>query len=202
MFSGKVEAHPCPEFKNKLPNLYLELMQYNNPNGKWLEDIPYIMINLEHDRDIYLGKDTIITYAQEEDRTCKYLEINEIIEPTDFKKGISTKGKSIIESDLVFYLAQVTEHHCVELMDQEISQQTRERFEKLKRKYPKFFWVHSQDIGRTNLVTMHVIQVNIPQYARNCTLYLSSITAGFNRRLKHLSMWETSRRASALGPAQ
>ena len=115
-------------------------MQYNNPDGKWLEDIPYMIINLEHDRDIYLGKDTIMAYAREEDKTCEYLEINEIIEPTDFKKGISTKGKSIVESDLVFSPAQVTEHHRVELKDQEISQETRERFEKLKRKYPKVFW--------------------------------------------------------------
>ena len=30
MFSGRVEACPCPEFKNKFPNLYLEPMQYNN----------------------------------------------------------------------------------------------------------------------------------------------------------------------------
>ena len=29
-FSGRVEAHPCPEFKNKCPNLYLEPMQYDN----------------------------------------------------------------------------------------------------------------------------------------------------------------------------
>ena len=35
MFSGRVEAHPCPEFKNKFPNLYLEPIQYNNPDGKW-----------------------------------------------------------------------------------------------------------------------------------------------------------------------
>ena len=32
MFSGKVEAHPCPKFKNKFSNLYLELMQYNDPD--------------------------------------------------------------------------------------------------------------------------------------------------------------------------
>ena len=63
MFSGRVEACPCPEFKNKFPNLYLEPMQYNNPDGKWLEDISYMIINLEHDRDIYLGKDTIMSYA-------------------------------------------------------------------------------------------------------------------------------------------
>ena len=34
MFAGRVEARPCAEFQNKFPNLYLEPMQYNNPNGK------------------------------------------------------------------------------------------------------------------------------------------------------------------------
>ena len=156
MFSGRVEACPCPEFQNKFPNLYLEPMQYNNPDGKWLEDIPYMIINLEHDKDIYLGKDTIMAYAREEDKTCNYLEINEIVELADLKKGSPTKGKSIVESDLVFSPAQVMEHHRVELKDQEITQETRERFEKLKGKYPKVFSVSSQDIGQTNLVTMHV----------------------------------------------
>ena len=44
MFSGTVEAHPCPKFKNKFPNLYLEPMQYNNPKGKWQDVIPYMII--------------------------------------------------------------------------------------------------------------------------------------------------------------
>ena len=103
-------------------------MQYNNPDGKWLEDIPYMIIYLEHDKDIYLGKDTIMAYTREEDKTCNYLEINEIVELADLKKGFPTKGKSIVESDLVFSPAQGTEHHHVELKDQEITQETRERF--------------------------------------------------------------------------
>ena len=86
MFSGRVEAHPCPEFKSKFPNLYLEPMQYNNINGKWQEEIPYMIINLEYDKDIYLGKDTVMAYAQEEDKTCKYLEVNEIIELSRIQK--------------------------------------------------------------------------------------------------------------------
>ena len=28
MFSGRVEACPCQEFKSKFPNLYIEPMQY------------------------------------------------------------------------------------------------------------------------------------------------------------------------------
>ena len=106
-------------------------MQYNNPDGKWLEEIPYMIINLEHDRHIYLGKDTVVAYTREEDKSCDYLEINEIVELADLKKEFSTKGKRIVESDLVFSPAQVTEHRCVELKDQEITKEKRERFEKL-----------------------------------------------------------------------
>ena len=67
-------------------------MQYNKPNGKWLEDIPYMIINLEHDRDIYLGKDTIVAYARGEDKTCDYLEINEIMEIADLKERTPGRG--------------------------------------------------------------------------------------------------------------
>ena len=156
MFTGRVEVRPCQEFQNKFPNLYSEPMQYNNPDGKWSECIPYMIINLEHERDIYLGKDTVVAYAREEDKSCDYLELNEITKLPDLKKDYLTKGKNIQESDLVFSPAQVTEHQCVELKDQEISEQTRQKFEKLKGKYPKVFSTSSEDIGRTNLVTMHV----------------------------------------------
>ena len=100
MFSGRVEVCSCPEFQNKFPNLYLEPMQYNNPDGKWLEDIPYMVINLEHDRDIYLGKDTLMAYAREEDKTCNYLEVNEIMELTDLKNKIPTRSKNIVGSSV------------------------------------------------------------------------------------------------------
>ena len=106
--------------------------------------------------DIYLGKDTIVAYAREEDKSCDYLDLNEITKLPDLKKDHPTRGKNIEELDLVFSPAQVTEHRCVELKDQEISEQMRQKFEKLKGKYPKVFSTSNEDIGRTNLVTMHV----------------------------------------------
>ena len=115
-------------------------MQYNNPDGKWSENIPYMIINLEHDSDIYLGKDTVVAYAREEDKSCDYLEINEIVELIDLKNEFSTNNRSIVKSDLVFSSAQVTEHQRVELKDQKISNETRQRFEKLKGKYPQGFF--------------------------------------------------------------
>ena len=93
MFSGRVEAHPYPEFRSKFPNLYLEPMQYNNPDGKWQGVIPYIIINLEYDRDIYLGKDTVMAYAWEEDKTCEYLEVNEVIESTEYRNWTPRQKK-------------------------------------------------------------------------------------------------------------
>ena len=44
----------------------------------------------------------------------------------------------------------------MELKDQDISQETKERFKKFKERYSKVFLISSQDIGHTNLVTMHV----------------------------------------------
>ena len=116
--------------------------------------------------------------------------------------GPQQKVRALPESDLVFSPAQVTEHHRVELKDQEISQETKERFAKLKEKYPKVFLVSSQDIGHTNLVTMHVDIGDNPPSVKSLTHYLLSITAGFSKKLRHWSVWESSRKASALGPAQ
>ena len=115
-----------------------------------------MIINLEYDRDIYLGKNTIVAYAQEEDKTCEYMEVNEVIESIEFRNSTPRTGKSIIDSDLVFSPPQVTEHCGVELKDQEICQETKDRFEKLKKQYPEVFSLSSQDIGCTNLVTMYV----------------------------------------------
>ena len=60
-------------------------MQYNNADGKWQDVIPYIIINLDYNRDIYISKDTVIAYSHEEDATCEYLEVNEVIESTEFQ---------------------------------------------------------------------------------------------------------------------
>ena len=57
MFSGRVKAHPCKEFKNKFPKPYVEPIQYDNKDVKWQDVIPYMIINLDYDRDIYISKD-------------------------------------------------------------------------------------------------------------------------------------------------
>ena len=97
-----------------------------------------------------------MVYAWKEDKNCEHLEVNEVIESTEFCNWTPRQRKNIIDPDLVFSPAQVIEDHHVELKDQEISQETKDGFEKLKQQYPEVFSLSSQDIGHTNLVTMHV----------------------------------------------
>ena len=80
MFSGKAAAVPCVELKQRFPNLYMEPMQMNNSENKNYDTIPYMLINLGDVDTIYLGRDTLIAYIKEEDASCEYLEVNEIIE--------------------------------------------------------------------------------------------------------------------------
>ena len=69
----------------------------------------------------------------------EYLEVNEVIESTEFQNWTTKQRTNIIDSDLVFSPAQVTEHHHVELKDQDISQETRDRFDKLKKNILRYF---------------------------------------------------------------
>ena len=62
----------------------------------------------------------------------------------------------MVTSDLVYSPAQVTEHRCVELKDQNISEETKKKFEELKEKYPKVFPLNNEDIGCTQVVTMDI----------------------------------------------
>ena len=156
MFNGKAMAVPCAELKQRFPNLYMEPMQINNSENKSYDTIPYMLINLGDVDTIYIGRDTPIAYFKGEDASCEYLEVNEIIEDV---WGINRQPPhtcKMVTSDLVYSPAQVTEHRCIELKDQSISEDTKRKFEELKVQFPKVFPLNNEDIGPTQLVTMDI----------------------------------------------
>ena len=156
MFNGKAAVVPCTELKQRFPNLYMEPMQMNNSENKIYDTIPYMLINLGNVDTIYLGRDTPIAYIKGEDASYEYLEVNEIIEDV---RGINWQPPhthKMVTSDLIYYPAQVTEHRCVELKDQDISEDKRRKFEELKVQFPKVFSLNNGDIGHNQLVTMDI----------------------------------------------
>ena len=95
-------------------------------------------------------------YIHEEDVSCEYLEVNEIIESTQGINWQPPHNHKIVKSDLVYSPAQVTEHQQVELKDHNASEETKQHFEELKTKYPEVFSLNNEDIGHTQLVTMDI----------------------------------------------
>ena len=41
-----------------------------------------MIVNLDYHDMVYIKKDTLVAYIQEEDISCEYLEVNEIVEST------------------------------------------------------------------------------------------------------------------------
>ena len=156
MFNGKATVVPCAELKQRFPNLYMEPMQMNNSENKSYDTIPYMLINLGDVDTIYLGRDTLIAYIKGEDTSCEYLEVNEIIEDVWGINWQPPRTRKMVTSDLIYSPAQVTEHRHVELKDQDISEDTRRKFEELKVQFPKVFSLNNEDIGHTQLVTMDI----------------------------------------------
>ena len=154
MFTGRVCARPSDELKHKFPNLYMEPIQFDNSEGKQQNEIPYMIINLDYNDKVYIGKNTHIAYIEEESVECNYIEVCETMESTECRNWVPKR--KIVNSDLVYSPAQVTEHRRVELRDQDVSEKTKREFDKLKEDYPEVFSLNNQDIGRTQLVTMHV----------------------------------------------
>ena len=110
MFSGKVTAVLCDELKQQFPNIYMEPMQMDNTEGKSRDTIPYMVVNLDYNDPVYIHKDTPVAYIHEEDISCEYLEVNKIIEST---QGINWQPPckcKIVNSDLIYSPAQITEH--------------------------------------------------------------------------------------------
>ena len=156
MFSGKVMAVPCDELKQQFPNIYMESMQMDNTEGKSCGTIPYMVVNLDYNDPVYICKDTPIAYIHDEEISCEYLEVNEIVEST---QGINWQPPckcKIVNSDLVYSPAQITEHQKVELKDDNASKEMKQWFEELKAKYLEVFSINNEDIGQTQLVTMDI----------------------------------------------
>ena len=89
-----------------------------------------------------------------------HLKCAKSIETTECRNWMP--NRKIVNSDLVYSPAQVTEHWQVELKDQAVPEAMRQEFKKLKEDFPEVFSLNNQDIGHTQLVTMHVDTGDLP----------------------------------------
>ena len=91
----------------------------------------------------------------------------------------------------------------MELRDQDVPKETRQEFEKLKEDYPEVFSLNNQDIGRTQLVTMHVDTGDSPPICQKpYTLPLKALQLGTTGDQDLRASRHHQERVSVHGPVQ
>ena len=74
----------------------------DNTEGKSCDTIPYMIVNLDYHNAVYISKNTPIAYIHDEDMSCEYLEVNEVVESTQGINWQPPRKHKIVDSDLVY----------------------------------------------------------------------------------------------------
>ena len=71
-----------------------------------------------------------------------------------------------LNSDFICSPSEVSAHRKVKLRSKLVMEDTIQQFEELCERYPEVFSKNSEDIGRTNLITMDIDTGDHPPYAK------------------------------------
>ena len=71
----------------------------DNTEGKSHDTIPCMIVNLDYHDVEYISKDTPIAYIHDEDISCEYLEVNEVVESPQGINWLPPRKRKILNSD-------------------------------------------------------------------------------------------------------
>ena len=122
--------------------------------------IPYCVFNLSYVNHSYIPKGRVIAFAEKEkDEGNKVFKVEEIKGKEEYRNWIP-KNKGILpvppESDIICSPAEVSKHRRVKLKSKPIEEDTTQKFNELCDCFPEIFLKNSEDIGKTNLITMDI----------------------------------------------
>ena len=152
-------------FHHRNPNVYIPPSCIDNPGNKFEPQyIPLTIFNLSKVDYLYIGRDTIVAFADEPAVNVYHVEIGS---DEKIKEHLAKPRNWVpqchetlpeIPSNTAFICtsADVSGHHKVHLQDKEISADVCQRFEELCEEYGEAFSKHNEDISRTKLVKMDI----------------------------------------------
>ena len=152
-------------FHHKNPNVYIPPSCINNPNNQYSPKyMPLTIFNLSKVDHLYIGRDTVVTFAEEPTVDTYNIEV-----ASEGKiQGHSAKPRNWVPQrhetlpeippDTAFLCSpsDVPGPHKVQLQDKDITTNVRQKFEELCEQYGEAFSKSSEDIGRTKLVKMDI----------------------------------------------
>ena len=152
-------------FHHKNPNIYIPPSCINNPTNQYNPKyMPLTIFNLSMVDHLYIGKDTVIAFAEEPILKTYNIELasedkikEHLAKPRNW---VPQRHETLpeIPHDTAFICspADVPGPRKVQLQDKTITTDIRQKFEELCEEYGEAFSKNNEDIGRTKLVKMDI----------------------------------------------
>ena len=152
-------------FHHKNLNVYVPPSCISNPNNQYSPKyMPLTIFNLSKVDHLYIGRDTMVTFAEEPTIDTYHIETaseekiqEHLAKPQNW---VPERHKTLpeIPPDTAFLCspADVPGPRKVQLQDKDITTDIRQKFEELCEQYGEAFSKSNEDIGRTKLVKMDI----------------------------------------------
>ena len=128
--------------------------------------LSYCIFNLSHEHHSYIPKGSVVAFAEPKDgEENEVFEVEEISGKEEYRNWVPKEKRFLpipLKSDFLCSPAEVSAHRKVKLKSKPISEDTEQNFEKLCECFPEVFSKNSEDIGRTNLITMNINTADHP----------------------------------------
>ena len=152
-------------FHHKNPNIYIPPCCINNPNNKHNPRyMPLTIFNLSTVDHLYIGKDTVIAFAEQPVLETYNIELasedkikEHLAKPQNWvPQRHETLPEILHDTAFLCSLADVPGPCKVQLQDKDITTDIRQKFQELCEEYGEAFSKNNEDISRTKLVKMDI----------------------------------------------
>ena len=152
-------------FHHKNPNVYIPPSCINNPNNQYNPKyMPLTLFNLSKVDHLYIGKDTMIAFAEEPTVDTYNIELasedkikEHLAKPHNWvPQRHETLPEILHDTAFICSPADVPGPRKVQLQNKTITTDIKQKFEELCEEYGEAFSKNNEDIGRTKLVKMDI----------------------------------------------
>ena len=121
--------------------------------------VPYCIYNLSYEHHSYIPKGKVVAFAEKEESKNEVFAVEEVTSVERYRNWVPKKKgflPVLPKSDFICLPAEVSAHRKLKLQSKPVMEDTIQQFEELCERFPEVFSKNSEDIGRTNLITMDI----------------------------------------------
>ena len=121
--------------------------------------VPYCIYNLSYEHHSYIQRGKVVAFAEKEEGKNEVFDVEEVTSVEDYRNWVPKKKGFLPvppKSDFICSPAEVSAHRKVKLQSKPVTEDTIQQFEELCKHFPEVFLKNSEDIGRTNLITVDI----------------------------------------------